>query len=97
MLYDSGFDPRALAQLFEKLEEQNRKERVRFLHDHPNPANRIERVQEEVHRLGGPPEDYKSDSHEFEKIRLIAHDLPQLSPSKKLDAPKNQQNLTAGE
>jgi predicted Zn-dependent protease len=97
MLYDSGFDPRALAQLFEKLEEQNRKERVRFLHDHPNPANRIERVQEEVHRLGGPPEDYKSDSHEFEKIRLITHDLPRLSPSKKLDAPKSQQNLTAGE
>jgi hypothetical protein len=54
-------------------------------------------VQEEVHRLGGPPEDYKSDSHEFEKIRLITHDLPRLSPSKKLDTPKSQQNLTAGE
>jgi predicted Zn-dependent protease len=96
MLYDSGFDPRALAQLFEKLEEQNKKERVRFLHDHPSPANRIERVQEEVHRLGGPPNDYKSDSREFQKIRLLAHDLPQPPPSKKLDAPKNQQNLTAG-
>jgi predicted Zn-dependent protease len=92
ILYDSTYDPRALAQFFEKLEEENKKERIRFLHDHPNPANRIERIQEEVQRLGGPPENYKSDSREFDQVRLMAHDLPQPSPSKKLDAPKNQQN-----
>jgi predicted Zn-dependent protease len=92
ILYDSAYDPRALAQFFEKLVEQNKRERVRFLHDHPNPANRIERVQEEVHRLGGPPEGYQSVSHEFDRIRLMAHDLPEPPPSKKLDAPKNQQN-----
>jgi predicted Zn-dependent protease len=92
ILYDCAYDPRALAQFFEKLEEQNKRERIRFLHDHPNPANRVERVQEEVHRLGGPPQGYKSDSREFEQVRLMAHDLPQPPPSKKLDALKNQHN-----
>ena len=92
ILYDSAYDPRALAQFFEKLEDENKRERIRFLHDHPNPANRVERIQEEVYRLGGPPDGYKSDSREFEQVRLMAHDLPLPPPSKKLEALKNQHN-----
>jgi predicted Zn-dependent protease len=77
MLFDSGYDPRALAQFFETLESENKKHPIKFLSDHPNPGNRAERVQEEVRRLGGPPENYKTDSSEFEQVRHIVHDLPQ--------------------
>lgn len=77
ILYDSGYDPRALAQFFEKLESESKRHPIQFLSDHPNPGNRAERVQEEVRRLGGPPEDFKTDTSEFDQIRHIVHDLPQ--------------------
>jgi beta-barrel assembly-enhancing protease len=81
ILNDSGYDPRALAQFFEKLKSESKRHPIQFLSDHPNPGNRAERVQEEVRRLGGPPESYRTDTSEFEQIRHIVHDLPQ--PPKK--------------
>lgn len=77
ILFDSGYDPRALAQFFEKVEEESKRHRIAFLNDHPTTANRGERVLEEVRRMGGPPADYRTDSPEFEKMRLAAHDLPE--------------------
>jgi len=77
ILYDTGYDPRALAQFFEKAEEESKRHRIAFLNDHPATANRGERVLEEVRRMGGPPAGYRTDSPEFEKMRLAAHDLPQ--------------------
>lgn len=88
ILYDSGYDPRALAQFFEKIEEESKRRRIAFLSDHPSTANRSERVLEEVRRMGGPPAGYVSDSPEFEKMRLIAHDLP--DPPKKRAEPSDR-------
>jgi len=42
VLYDSGYDPRAMAQFFEKLNQQTKgKNPPEFLSDHPNPENRV--------------------------------------------------------
>jgi hypothetical protein len=76
-LYDAGYDPRAMAQFFEKLEAETKgKNPPQFLSDHPNPGNRVERVDEEVDKLGGVPANAKRDSAEFEAIKREVLALP---------------------
>jgi beta-barrel assembly-enhancing protease len=77
ILYDSGYDPRAMAQFFEKLNAETKgKQPAQFFSDHPNPANRAGRVDEEVDKLGGTPPSYVSDSKEFQAIKKYLHGLP---------------------
>jgi Zn-dependent protease with chaperone function len=76
-LYDTGYDPRAMAQFFEKLESETKgKNPPQFLSDHPNPGNRVDRVAEEVDKLGGVPQNAKRDSPEFEAIKREVLALP---------------------
>jgi len=83
ILYDTGYDPRAMAQFFEKLNAETKgKQPAQFFSDHPNPGNRVERVGQEVDMLGGPPPNYKSDSPEFKEVRRYIKSLPQPPKSK---------------
>ncbi len=76
-LYDTGYDPRAMAQFFEKLESEAQGKNPRqFLSDHPNPGNRVERVNEEIDKLGGVPANAKRDSAEFEAAKREVMSLP---------------------
>jgi len=78
ILYDSGYDPRAMAQFFEKLNAETKgKQPAQFFSDHPNPGNRVERVDQEVDMLGGPPPHYQSDSPEFKEVHAYLRKLPQ--------------------
>jgi hypothetical protein len=66
-----------MAQFFEKLEAETKgKNPPQFLSDHPNPGNRVERVDEEVDKLGGVPANAKRDSAEFEAIKREVLALP---------------------
>ncbi len=77
VIYDAGYDPRAMAQFFEKLQEETKgKNPPQFLSDHPNPDHRVERVDEEIDKLGGPPASGKRDSAEFEAIKREVLALP---------------------
>jgi hypothetical protein len=77
VLYDAGYDPRALAQFFEKLEAETKgKNPPEFFSDHPNPEHRVGRVDEEVEKLGGVPSNAKRDSSEFEAIKREVLALP---------------------
>ncbi len=78
ILYDAGYDPRALAQFFEKLQAQGGPSGslAQFFSDHPNPDHRVERVDEEVAKLGGPRQNYKRDSVEFQTMRREVLALP---------------------
>jgi len=77
VLYDAGYDPRALAQFFEKIEAESKgKNPPEFFSDHPNPEHRVERVQEEIDKLGGLPPHPKRDSLEFEAIKREVMALP---------------------
>lgn len=48
ILYDSGYDPRGLAQIFEIIEAQVGKGSAQWLSDHPNPGNRTRYVMDEI-------------------------------------------------
>ena len=77
VLYDAGYDPRAMAQFFEKLEAETKgKNPPEFFSDHPNPEHRVGRVDEEIERLGGIPANAKRDSTEFEAIKREVVTLP---------------------
>ena len=77
VLYDSGYDPRAMAQFFEKLEAESKgKNPPEFFSDHPSPEHRVERVDEEIEKLGGVPPSPRRDSPEFEAIKREVLALP---------------------
>jgi hypothetical protein len=77
VLYDAGYDPRALAQFFEKIEADSQgKNPPEFFSDHPNPEHRVERVQQEIDKLGGLPAKMKRDSVEFEAAKREVLALP---------------------
>jgi len=70
ILYDSGYDPRAMAQFFEKIQAQSTGGRLpTFFSSHPNPDNRAGRVDQEIDNLGGSPRGSRTDSREFQDIK----------------------------
>jgi hypothetical protein len=82
VLYDAGYDPRAMAAFFEKLgAESAGRNPPEFFSDHPNPDHRIDRVDQEVEKLGGVQEGAKRDSPEFKAIKKELAALP--APVKK--------------
>jgi hypothetical protein len=90
ILYDSNYDPRAMGQFFEKIEaERKGKDPAEFFSDHPNPENRIDRVDEEINKLGGPPQNYTADTAEFRDIKRYVLRLP--PPPQKGAAPAQGQ------
>lgn len=77
VLYDSGYDPRAMSQFFEKLEAETKgKNPPEFFSDHPSPEHRVERVNEEIDKLGGAPEKGKRDSLDFQAAKRSVMALP---------------------
>ena len=48
ILYQAGYDPRAMAQFFETVEKKYPRKTIQFLSDHPNPENRIKNVDSEI-------------------------------------------------
>src|SRR5215467_2497821 len=77
VLYDSGYDPRSMAQFFEKLEQETKgKNPPEFFSDHPSPDHRVERVNEEIDKLGGIPANAQRDSAEFEAVKREVMKLP---------------------
>ena len=96
VLYDSGYDPRAMAAFFENLEAQSHggKAPPEFFSDHPNPDHRIERVETEIRKLGGAPPGAEKDSPEFEAIKREVTALP--PPPKVKPAPPANPHTAGG-
>ena len=80
VLYDSGYDPRAMAAFFEKLNGSAAP--PEFFSDHPNPDHRIERVDEEIQKMGGVPESAQRDSPQFQTIKKQVAALPVVAKPK---------------
>ncbi len=63
----AGYDPRQMAQFFERLEAQPGGGGVQFLSDHPNPGHRMAAVEAEIPTLGPHPP-YTNDSAAFRRL-----------------------------
>jgi beta-barrel assembly-enhancing protease len=84
ILYDASYDPRYVAQFFEKLDSKGRGSD--FFSSHPNPDNRIQNINTEVRKLGSIPDDAVNDTREFRNIQNLLKSLP--------PAPKADENQT---
>jgi peptidase M48-like protein len=81
ILYDSGYDPNAMVQFFEKIQAESKGSASQFFSDHPNPENRITHVKQEIVKLGGAPSRLRGDSAEFQSVKreLLAMGAPPRS------------------
>lgn len=71
ILYDTGYDPRAMPQFFEIIEGKYGNGGAQWMSDHPNPGNRVDYVNNEIASL--PPKTrYIKTSTEFTQIHAKA-------------------------
>ncbi len=75
VLYQAGYDPQAMVQFFQIIEQKYPQRTIQFFSDHPNPENRITKVDEEIPQLG-PAKQWKTDSPEFEAVRKRVLAMP---------------------
>ncbi len=68
ILYDAGYDPRAMPQFFETIQAKYGQGGAQFLSDHPNPGNRTEYVDREISSFV-PKARYATNSAEFTQIQ----------------------------
>jgi len=68
IMYDSGFNPRAMADFFTKLQAEGGTRGPQFFSDHPDPGNRAQSVAKEVATLPRKTS-YRSDSAEFRDVK----------------------------
>jgi len=66
ILYKAGYNPQALADFFKTLEAQGGSP-PQWLSDHPNPGNREQAIEKEIHNW--PPEKYATNTAAFQKTR----------------------------
>jgi beta-barrel assembly-enhancing protease len=97
IVFDSGYDPRALAQFFEVVADETRQpRRVAFFENHPNPDHRIDRIDLEADRLGGAPPNYQTTSDEFQEIHRYLREMPAPpEPQRKRKSPGSRATLVA--
>src|SRR5207253_7213137 len=81
IMYDTGYDPRAMAQFFEIIQKQAGSQSLEFLSDHPNPGNRIQDVSKLIPQLGPSKSFGYGNSGEFEQIKRRVSQLQANAPS----------------
>jgi Zn-dependent protease with chaperone function len=70
IMYKAGYNPRAMAEFFQKLEKQGGGGGPQFLSDHPNPGNRVAAVDKEI--ASWPPKNFQSNAPNFASARQQA-------------------------
>ncbi len=84
ILYHAGYDPYAMAQFFDIIQQKYPQRTLEFFSDHPNPENRVKKVDALIPQLG-PPKPWKKDSPQFEEVKRHVLSLP--APPKPKPAP----------
>jgi predicted Zn-dependent protease len=68
LLAEAGFDPRDMANFFERLNEREGEREVVTAGDHPDPASRVAAIEQIVATLNQPPARTR-DSEEFRRVK----------------------------
>ncbi len=92
IMYDSGFNPRAMADFFEKLQAEGGARGPQFFSDHPDPGNRAQAVAKEVATLPRKTS-YRSDSAEFRDVKQRVAGMRPLTAQQ---IAQQQQQTSAG-
>jgi hypothetical protein len=71
IMYKAGYDPRAMAEFFQKLEKQGGGGGPQLLSDHPNPGNRVAAVNKEI--ANWPSKSFQANSPNFASTKQEAN------------------------
>jgi beta-barrel assembly-enhancing protease len=93
VMYDTGYNPRAMAQFFSKIQAQGGSQTMQFLSDHPDPGNRAQYVSQEAVTL--PAKKYRTDSPEFAQIKQQVMGMKPLT-AEQIAAGQKQAAATSG-
>ena len=97
-MYGAGFNPKAMAEFFQKLEQQGGGGGPQFLSDHPNPGNRVASVDKEIQNW--PPKNYLGTSQAFVSAKQQANGIKTYTAQQISDGAKQgvwaQQNAQSG-
>ena len=78
IMHDAGYDPRAMAEFFTKLEKEGGGARgPQFLSDHPDPGNRAQAVSREANTL--PRKQYQTTSADFSRVKQLVAGMKPLT------------------
>jgi len=94
VMYDSGYNPQGMVDLFKKLEGVYGNNSTQFFLDHPNPGNRAEYVGKEIKTLGA--RSYLTNSSDFTRIKAIAANMKPLTATEIAAWQKAHPNGTGG-
>ena len=94
IMYDTGYDPHAMAQFFAKIQQQGGSRSVQFLSDHPDPGNRVEYVSAEVRTLPAKTH-YLPESSEFRQVKQEVSGMKPLT-AQEIAAQQKQGGPAAG-
>lgn len=73
IMYKAGYNPVALAQFFQKLEQSGGSNGPNFLSDHPNPGNRVAAVEAEIRNW--PPKNFDTNDQRFLSVHQQAESV----------------------
>jgi hypothetical protein len=81
ILFDSGYDPKAMAQFFDKLAKEHKGSKTeQFFSNHPIPENRVAKVNEEIRKIGVVAANPVTDSPDFQRMKRTVMGLPEPKP-----------------
>ena len=96
IMYDTGFNPQAMAQFFTKLEREVGARGPQFFSDHPDPGNRAQAVAREVATLPRKTS-YRSDSTEFRETKQHVTGMKPLTAQQIADRQTPAMSAAAGD
>jgi len=70
----AGYDPRAMATMFDKIARQGRSGAPEWLSSHPNPGNRSAAIRKEAEMLAAPT--YAGNANEFNSVKARLGSMP---------------------
>jgi len=92
ILYQAGYNPHAMADFFDIIQKKYPQRTMEFFSDHPNPENRVAKVDALIPQLG-PARDWKTDSREFQLAKADTLKMP--PPPKGKTAPTASASMPA--
>lgn len=87
IMYRAGYDPRALARFFERLQQEGGSRGPQFLSDHPNPGNRQEAILNEADKW--PQKQWRTNSSQFASMQQDAKRVITYSAQEIADGAKS--------
>jgi beta-barrel assembly-enhancing protease len=98
IMYKAGYNPKAMADFFQKLEQMGGSGGPQFLSDHPNPGNRVQAVTKEIQSW--PPKNFVNDTAQFAQVKQQANGMQTYTAQQIADGAKQgtwaKQNQQSG-